>query len=208
MKAQSRFEGALKLLLSHSSCSKTACQKLKTARRATYIKYEHRFKFTFRRRLVFRSFHFDIHVSFATPRCKHRFLFDGTDPGFGLRALAPCTSGKSLLLPARPGNSGHRHRTWPHGCQRHFALGDASLRSPGSSVARKTEGQLRPRQPNFMKTELVAPNVITSKGSGCTPGISMPGEPAGMPATARPLIAGRSVSNRRSASAGTWPSST
>src|SRR5438132_5246440 len=44
----------------------------------------------------------------------------------------------------------------------------------------------------------------TSKGSEWGP--SIPGDPIGMPGTARPAIRGGSLSSRLTASAGTWPS--
>lgn len=51
-----------------------------------------------------------------------------------------------------------------------------------------------------------AVKTITSYFRGAPP--SMPGDPAGMPGTAKPTAAGRCSSNRRKADAGTWPSIT
>jgi hypothetical protein len=52
----------------------------------------------------------------------------------------------------------------------------------------------------------VGPNITTSYGWGLPP--SMPGEPIGMPGTARPVALGFSDKKRRRALAGTWPSIT
>jgi hypothetical protein len=46
-------------------------------------------------------------------------------------------------------------------------------------------------------------NAITSYGSAFAPGISIPGEPTGIPPTANPAIGGRSFSSRCTSDAGT-----
>jgi hypothetical protein len=56
-----------------------------------------------------------------------------------------------------------------------------------------------PREPSL-------PMAITWYGRA--PGPSIPGEPIGMPGTARPWMSGRSSSRRRMTWAGTWPSTT
>src|SRR5215475_11474066 len=52
----------------------------------------------------------------------------------------------------------------------------------------------------------LGPNRTTSNFSGLSP--SIPGEPIGIPGTASPTASGFSLSNRWSATAGTWPSRT
>src|SRR5690606_9770970 len=149
----------------------------------------------------------------AAVQPQHPFAFA---PCNAAQQFAVCIAQVSVCL--HPGTGRH------HYALRHalvlapgIALGFGSDRHGGSREVRpplsRSATRLPDRNPNgqspWRANSVMLPSVATSSTAyGWTrpSGISMPGEPAGMPGTVSPRASGESASRRLTSVAGTWPS--